>query len=400
MLFVERAAAASGEFRLTSANQQPVVELCRRLDGLPPAIELAAVRTRVLSVEQILGRLADRFALLTGGAHTALPRHQTLRTTIDWSHDLLGADERRMLRWLCVFAGRFTLDDVEGICTGGGLPVPRALDTLASLVDKMREYAGVKLREAGEEETAHLRCAEYYRATCLRSGPTARYRLPDWLAWMDLEIDNIRLVLRRCVARGDTHRGLDLAGAVGWYCSTRATSEGVRGLDELLPPADDDEPAHALALFVRGFLSVLQYQPASAIPALDRAASAARAEHQPRLVSESPAMASIAWHLAGDRARAGRTLDEAAEIAAGVDEFPATVAVLQARALHGLFDGDLDAVSTAATEGARRSRAAGDLYSLGMMLLNLGFATLIAGDVDGAQPLFIEALRIAHSIDG
>ena len=98
MLFTERAAAASGGFELTPGNQAAVVELCRRLDGLPLAIELAAVRTRVLTVEQILERLTDRFGLLTGGSRAALPRHQTLRTTIDWSHDLLADGERAVLR--------------------------------------------------------------------------------------------------------------------------------------------------------------------------------------------------------------------------------------------------------------------------------------------------------------
>src|SRR6266567_1822600 len=119
MLFTERAAAASGKFELTAANQTAVVDLCRRLDGLPLAIELAAVRMRVLAVEQILDRLTDRFGLLTGGSRAALPRHQTLRTTIEWSHDLLADGERAVLRRSCVFAGRFTLEDVESVCTPG-----------------------------------------------------------------------------------------------------------------------------------------------------------------------------------------------------------------------------------------------------------------------------------------
>src|SRR6516165_8589960 len=196
MLFTERAAAASGAFELTTANQATVVDLCRRLDGLPLAIELAAVRTRVLSPAQVLDRLADRFSLLTGGSRGALPRHQTLRTTIEWSHDLLAEDERVVLRRCCVFAGRFTLDDVESVCSSpdGGL------DLMSSLVDKslvtkedagglacyrlhetMREFAGLKLAEAGEQDAVELRCAEYYRSTCQRTALAARYRLLDWL---------------------------------------------------------------------------------------------------------------------------------------------------------------------------------------------------------------------------
>src|SRR2546421_154069 len=126
-LFAERAAAASGTFELTASNQAAVVDLCRRLDGLPLAIELAAVRTRVLTVEQIRDRLTDRFALLTGGSRAALPRHQTLRTTIDWSHDLLDSGERRLLRQLCVFAGKFTLEAIESICLFGDISAANPL---------------------------------------------------------------------------------------------------------------------------------------------------------------------------------------------------------------------------------------------------------------------------------
>src|SRR5205807_10594381 len=141
----ERAAAGSGTVELTAANRAAVAGLVRRLDGLPLAIELAAVRTRVLAPEQILDRLDDRFGLLTGGGRAALPRHQTLRTTIEWSHDLLIDGERTMLRRCCAFAGRFTLDDVEAVCTpvgsaseggmgrwvGGGVAGEEALDLLA-----------------------------------------------------------------------------------------------------------------------------------------------------------------------------------------------------------------------------------------------------------------------------
>jgi predicted ATPase len=195
MLFTKRAAAASGDFDLTAANGAAVAELCRRLDGLPLAIELAAVRTRVLAAEQILARLTDRFALLAGGSRGALPRHQTLRTTIDWSHDLLQEDERAILRRCCAFAGKFTLEDVEAVCTSGDVPAARALDVLSSLVGKslvmrenaygracyrlhetMREFAVLKLAEAGEQDTVELRCAEYYWSACQRPVLERRYR--------------------------------------------------------------------------------------------------------------------------------------------------------------------------------------------------------------------------------
>ena len=200
MLFIERAAAASGRFELTASNQAAVVGLCRRLDGLPLAIELAAVRTRALGPEQIRDRLSDRFGLLTGGSRAALPRHQTLRTTIEWSYDLLTPAERTLLTRLCVFAGRFTLEDVEPVCCSGDVPPARALDLLSSLIDKslvikedaasaacyrlhetMREYARLKLHEAGEEDTVELRCADYYLSRCMHFAAEGRHRLLEWL---------------------------------------------------------------------------------------------------------------------------------------------------------------------------------------------------------------------------
>ncbi|MGN6174432.1 MAG: LuxR C-terminal-related transcriptional regulator, partial [Streptosporangiaceae bacterium] len=417
MLFTERAVAASGTFELTAANQTAVVELCRRLDGLPLAIELAAVRTRVLTVEQILDRLADRLGLLTGGSHAALPLHHTLRTTIEWSHDLLSDGERAVLRRSRAFAGRFTLDDVESVCGSGDVPAAQALDLLSSLVDKslvmkedarglacyrlhetMREFAGLKLRESGEQEAVELRCAEYYRSRSALSALEGRYRLLEWLPWADLEIDNIRAVLQRCLARADALRGIDLATSLGWYWITRAASEGMRWLDGLLAVDGGNRETRTWAYFIRGFLAVLKADPAAARPALQAAVATARQTGQRDALSEALSMASIAENLAGDRASARRLLDEAQSTISPAYP-PGALAVLQARALNGFFEADLGAVRSAASEGAHLSRETGDLYGLEMMLLNLGSAALIAGALDEAKPLIAESLRIAHQID-
>jgi predicted ATPase/DNA-binding CsgD family transcriptional regulator len=418
MLFSQRAAAASGSFELTASNQAAVVDLCRRLDGLPLAIELAAVRTRVLAVEQILGRLADRFSLLTGGSRAALPRHQTLRTTIEWSHDLLADGERSVLRRSCAFAGRFTLEDVESVCMSPDVPAAQALDVLSSLVDKslvmkedakglacyrlhetMREFARLKLGEAGEEEDVGLRCAEYYRSRCRRTALDSRYRLVEWLAWADLEIDNVRAVLHRCLTDTDAPRGIDLAASLGWYWITRATTEGMRWLEELLAAGGGDPEMRAWAYFMRGFLAVLKADPAAARPALQAAVAAARQAEQPYLLIEALTMASNAENMAGDHASARCLLDEAHATATGLAYPAGTLAVLQARAINGFFEADLDAVRSAASEGARLARDTGDLYALEIMLLNAGSAALIAGDLDESRPLLAESLRIAHQID-
>ena len=417
-LFTERAAAASGKFELTDSNQAAVIDLCRRLDGVPLAIELAAVRTRVLSAEQILDRLTDRFGLLTGGGRAALPRHQTLRTTIDWSHDLLEAGERALLRRLWVFAGRFTLEDTESVCTSDEVPRAHALDVLSSLVDKslvmkedargvacfrlhetMREFAGIKLREAREEEVIELRCTDYYVSRCRHAAPEARYRLVEWLEWMDLEIDNIRSVLRRCVLHADSPRGVDLATSLSWYWITRGTTEGARWLDELIPLGTGNQAANPWAYFIRGFLAVLKADATAARPALERAVVAAREAGQLVALSHCLSMASIAENMAGDPASSRRLLGEAQVVTAELDDVSATVGVLQARSLNGIFEGDLEAVRSAATEGARLSRESGDLYALEMMLLNLGGVALFTGDLDEAKRRYTESLRIARQID-
>src|SRR5215218_1378938 len=419
LLFTERAVAASGNFELTASNQAAVVDLCRRLDGLPLAIELAAVRTRVLTAEQILDRLTDRFSLLTGGSRAALPRHQTLRTTIDWSHDLLEAAERVLLRRLGVFAGRFTLEDVESVCTSDDVPAARALDLLASLVDKslvmredakgracyrlhetMGEYTRLKLREAGEEDVVELRCADFYVSRCRRAAEQpVRYELPGWLEWMELEIDNIRSVLRRCLIHADFPRGTELACSIGWYWITRATSEGVRWLDELLASGPGKPALGGLPYFLRGFLAVLQSDPTAARPALARAVMVARDAGQFRLLAESLAIGSVAANMAGDRTSARGLLDESQVVAEGIDDVAAMLAFLQARSLNGFFEGDLDTVRASSSAGVRLSRETGDTYGLEMLLINLGSAALLACELDQAQPLFAEALRISNEID-
>jgi len=417
MLFLERADAASGRFELTAANQSAVVDICRQLDGLPLAIELAAVRTRLLTAEQILDRLTDRLGLLTAGGRAALPRHQTLRTTIDWSHDLLASEERVLLRRLCAFAGRFTLDDVEAVCITEGEPAAQALHLVSSLVDKslvikeeakrvacyrlhetMREYAGLKLREAGEREAVELRCADYYVAVCRRRAADAR-RLLVWLEWMDMEIDNIRGVLRRCLTREDSARGLDIALSLGWYWVTRSTTEGGRWLDQFLALGAREPRTGAWARFMRGFLAVLQGDQATAGPALERSMLGARQTGQDPLLSASLTMASIAANMNGDRVTARRWLDEAEELTPRLDNPAAMLGLIQAQAFNGFFEGDLATVRSVSTEGVRISRETGDIYRLTMMLMNRGTGALFESDHDESRPFLAEALRCAREID-
>jgi predicted ATPase/DNA-binding CsgD family transcriptional regulator len=418
MLFLERAVAASGTFELTDANQTAVVQLCRRLDGLPLAIELAAVRTRVLTAEQILERLTDRFALLTGGGRAALPRHQTLEMTIDWSYDLLSGGEQALLRRLGVFAGRFTLEDVESVCMFDDLSPPEVLDMLTSLVDKslvtkenvksiacyrlhetMREYATLKLHDGNEQEILGERCLEYYRTTCLRFAKQARYRLLEFLAWAELEIDNIRAVLHQCVARGDLARGLDIAASMGYYWITHGTTESVRWLDQLLAAGEPSPSTLVRACYLRGLLSLIQGDAASARPWIARAVATARQAGLLPQLSESLSLAVTAESVAGELEVARRYLDEAEAVTEGLDDFPAIIELVQARAVHAICRADLQTASAASQEGLRLSREAGDLYQVESMLRNLGMIGMLAGDLDSALSRGLEALRVARQID-
>ncbi len=418
LLFTERAAAASGSFELTDSNQAAVVSLCRRLDGLPLAIELAAVRTRFLSVEQIADRLSNRFALLTGGARTALPRHQTLSLAIDWSYDLLAEDEQFVMRRLCVFAGRFTLEDVEAVCASDEAPRTRAMDILSSLVNKslvtkqdvagvarygvhetMREYASVKLREADETESVEERCIEYYRETCMHSAEQARYRLLEWLPWAELEIDNIRAVLHNCLARGDLSRGLDIAASMRYYWITHGTTESMRWLDVLLASEEASPQTRIRACYIRGWLSMLQGDPAGGRPWIARAIATARETEQPALLSESLSIAATIEDVAGEPEAAGRFIDEAAAMAPDLHDFPAMIELLQSRAIHAIFEGDLELARAASLEGVRLAGESGDLYQLEAMLRNLGMVGMMTDHLDEAKSWFVEALRVARQFD-
>ncbi|MGW4747584.1 BTAD domain-containing putative transcriptional regulator [Streptomyces sp. NPDC004290] len=246
-LLAERGAAARPGFD-PAGDPEAAEEVCRRLDGLPLAIELAAARLRILSVRQIADRLDDRFRLLTSGARTLLPRQQTLRAVVDWSWDLLDASERAVLRRLAVFAGGCDLAAAEAVCADGpGAPpappgaVLDVLGALGSLVDKslvvaapdgggmrfrlletVAEYAGERLDEAGERAAAERRHLTYHRELARRSDPELRG--PGQVAAvarLEREHDNLRGALRTAVALGEEQEALCLVHALSWFWQLR-----------------------------------------------------------------------------------------------------------------------------------------------------------------------------------
>jgi len=187
-LFVDRASLASPKFQLTDRNAFSVAQICHRLDGIPLALELAAARTRVLTVEQIAERLDDRFRLLTGGSRTALPRQQTLRALIDWSYDLLSDTEKALFRRLAVFIGGWTLEAAEAVCSGDGVDQYEVLDLLTQLVDKSLAHT-----DEGDGVIRYLRLEtirQYAREKLLASDETVRVRhrhLDYYVNWAALQ---------------------------------------------------------------------------------------------------------------------------------------------------------------------------------------------------------------------
>src|SRR3954447_19447666 len=208
----------------------------------------------------------------------------------------------------------------------------------------------------------------------LASGPywNAATGLAEWLQWADLQIDNLRAVLQRCLNRGDTLCGIELAAGLGWFWITRATTEGMRWLGEFLAAEGGDARTRARAYFIHGFLAVLKADPVAARPPLYAAVATARQAGQPDVLSDALSMASIAEGMAGDHATARRLLNEAHATTTGHAYPPGKVGVAQARVLNGYFEADLGAVRSGAAEGVRLARETGDLYGLEMMLLNLG----------------------------
>ncbi|MCX7840548.1 MAG: tetratricopeptide repeat protein, partial [Anaerolineae bacterium] len=277
-LFCDRASAVLPTFELSAETAPFVAGICRRLDGLPLAIELAAARMNVLSAEQIYRRLDAALSLLTRGGSVALPHQETLQATLEWGHGLLSASERVLFRRLAVFAGSFDLQAIEALCD---IPSVAVLDLLSNLVDKslvqsaptanvmryrllevVRQFGWVKLRDAGEEQALCLRHRDYYVQWAEHGEPELRgARQLDWFAQFEYEHDNLRAALEFCQQSGDAENGLRLAAALWWFWRARGyLSEGRARIAQLLtlPDASVSPSVHARALNTAGFLALFQ----------------------------------------------------------------------------------------------------------------------------------------------
>ena len=278
-LFDQRARSAKSNFVLDERSAPSVTQICSQLDGIPLAIELAAARIKVLSVHEIAARLDDRFSLLTTGSRTAIPRHQTLRATIDWSYDLLNEPERILLRRLSVFASSFTLEAVEAICSQG-VKSSDVLDLLSRLVDKslvvveadpelnetryrlletIRQYALEKLVETGEAPAIRDRHLEFYLDLAERLEPNMfSSEAVAWFTRLDREIDNIRAAMDWATNGGKADLTLRIAGALvfAWFSRRLPASEWHDRVQQALlrPEGRQRTLARAKALNGIGFM--------------------------------------------------------------------------------------------------------------------------------------------------
>jgi predicted ATPase/DNA-binding SARP family transcriptional activator len=241
-LLRDRAGAVRRDLAVDAHTLSTMARVCRALDGMPLAIELAAARLRTMSIDQLANRLDDRFRLLTSGSRTALPRHRTLRAVVDWSWELLSDAERMALRRLSVFSGGASLEAAERVCAGDAIGPEQVLELLTALAEKslllaemerdgevggapryrmtgtIKEYAGHRLAEAGESDLARRAHLAYFTELTEAADPhLRRAEQLEWLAVLEAEYDNIGSAMRGALAAGEAHAAMRLAAGAGWY---------------------------------------------------------------------------------------------------------------------------------------------------------------------------------------
>lgn len=428
-LFADRAAAAHPGFVLaaTSASARAVVAICRALDGLPLAIELAAARVRVLSVEQIAARLDDRFRLLGTGERTAPPRQRTLRAAMDWSYDLLTRPEQILLRRLSVFAG-WSLEMAEQLCAGDGLPGASIMDVLTALADKslvvvepaasgqiryrmldtIRDYAASGLAKAGESAMLQTRLRDYAlrEAEHLMLVGMAQTRA-SWPAILDVfrefeaETGNLRQVLGRCLAAGDAQTGLRICAAMRPVWIVQGSyAEGAEWLDAFLALEAPDVPAwvRGSALVGRGQLA-LASDPAGAAELATAGLELCRAAGEEFwTLTALNLLAEAALH-AGRPAEAVAGADEAVAAARGAGDRWSEGYALGTRAAAAAQQYHLREAQQLAESALAIMREIDQQWGVARTLLGLGDLARLTADPDGAGRRYQEALAILRQVN-
>lgn len=420
-LFVERAQFHWRQFAVTAANALAMAFVCHRLDGIPLAIELAAARVQSMTVEELNRRLDQRFRLLTGGSRTALPRQQTLRSTIDWSFDLLNHSEQVLLARLSVFADGWTLEAAEHVGAGDPIDAVDVLDLLASLTDKslvsaegqsgtmryrlletVRQYARERLMEGGDDPSTRDRHLGYFCAMSRQAEP--KLRSPDakeWLDRLDGEHENLRAALTWSLAEGgDAGTGLKLASGIVWFWLVRGyLEEGRDFIVRLLAAAPGaDASLRARTMTGAGILASYRGDYAGARPLHEEALEIFRALDDRYGIAMASNNIGIIAVDEGDYATAQLRYEECIAIMRELGDRTSVAAVLTNLGTIQLKTGDLAAARTCYEESLVMQRELGDRQRIAVSLQNLGLVEIAQQNYESSISILKESLTIAHEL--
>ena len=421
-LFVERAAAVKPTFTLTEQNAPAVARVCYRLDGIPLAIELAAVRTKVLSVEEISDRLDGSFGLLASVGRMAIPRHRTLRATMDWSHELLPAQERILVRRLSVFAGGFTLKAVESVCVWEDLQRDDVLDLLSHLVNKslvlvaeqdsetryrlleaVRQYGWEKLSESGEEGQLREQHARYYLALAEEAEPELKGEgQVAWLERLEREHDNLRVAMRLLLGQGEAEEASRLGWALWLFWGIRGYyDEGRRSMEQALSVEGSvamPASARAKALYVEGMMENYQGDHRSAEVLLEESISLFRELDDKLGTAYALSNAGFAALGQGQPQKAITLTEEAVDLFLEVDEKWGAAIELGFLAVAWRDQGDHERAKRLAERGLALSREVGERQAISVALNTLATLAQAERDHERARELFGEGLTVSAEL--
>lgn len=423
-LFIERTHDVLPGYQPGEADAPAITQICRRLDGIPLAIELAAGRMNLLSAQEIAARMDRRFDLLTGGHRTALPRHQTLLAAIEWSHELLSENEKILFQRLSIFAGSFTLEAAEAICTGNEIRREEVLALLGRLVDKslvqvqpaaqdidlttryrlldtIRGFARLRLDDVDETLWMRDRHAAYY--VCLAEAAEPELLLQTQVRWFKLlqaEHDNLRAVVEWSVESNQAESGLRLVGALLWFWFSYGSSREGRdlALKALASPAAVQfKHARVRALGTAGFLQGLLGDTTSARRMLEEAISILRISDDKVSLAWSLQFLGLVLTLEEDYDLADQAFKEGLDIAGHLGGIYAN------NFLHFLGDIELQKGNRARAkkiyeESASTLRSFGSKSFLGYPLRRLGYLALDQNDIPNARSYFQESLNLNREI--
>jgi predicted ATPase/DNA-binding CsgD family transcriptional regulator len=418
-LLTDRAASVLSGQELDEDEREVAAELCRRLDGIPLAIELAAVRLKTLSIHQVLDRLGDRFAILGEADRAAPPHHRTLRAALDWSYALTTDEERTLWQRLSVFPGSFDLSAVEGVCVGDPLRGERVVDALDGLVDKsvisairsgtqiryrmlesVRDYGLEKLRSRGEEAPLRMRHRDHFSRLCLEASKhLTDASQPQWFDRLESDHHNVRAALDWCVENGEPETGCAMACNIWLYWEARGhLTEGRRRLGVLLGALRPRDPLKARALWVAGYLALGQTDVQAAAPLLQESLDLATKLGDREAAAFATQYLGLSRLFAGDLAGASRLLEQAFDMQRKAGH-PVAAFTLSDLAAAAMLGGDLGRATQLYGQALAMMEEGGDPWTRSHCLWGLGVATWLEGDASQAEHAEKEALLLSGELD-